>query len=59
VDFTEAGFTGAGEVAGPGGGALQHGHITGALGVTPTMVIRTIRVTPTMVIRTILFPGVR
>jgi|GEM_PF-1496086 hypothetical protein len=53
VDFTDMGFTG-----GPGGGVLQHGHITEAPGVTPTMVIRTIRVTPTMVIRTIRFTGV-
>jgi hypothetical protein len=58
VGFTEAvGFTGGtGQVA---GGALQHGHITGAPGVTPTMVIRTMRVTPTIVVRTIRFPGVR
>ena len=56
MDFTD----GTGQVAGPGrGGALQHGHITGAPGVTPTMVIRTMRVTPTTIVRTIRFPGVR
>ncbi len=59
LDFAEGmGFAEGGEAAGPGGGVLQHGHITEAPGVTPTMVtppmvIRTIRVTPPMVIRTI------
>jgi len=53
MGFTDMGFAG-----GPGGGVLQHGHITGAPGVTPTMVIRTMQVTPTMVIRTIRVTGV-
>ena len=53
VDITDTGITG-----GPGGGgalhgALPHGRITGAPGVTPTtMVIRTPTATPTIGIRT-------
>jgi ABC-type amino acid transport system permease subunit len=60
MDFTEGtGITVAmvadgmvttdGEGGVPGGGALQHGHITGVPRVTPTMVMR---VTPTIVVRT-------
>jgi hypothetical protein len=55
TDFTE----GLGFAGDPGGGGVvQHGHITGAPGVTRTMVIRTMRVTPTMVISTIRVTGV-
>lgn len=60
MDFAEGmGFTDMGFTGGPGGGVLlQHGHITGAPGVTPTMVIRTIRVTHTIAIRTMRVTGV-
>ncbi len=54
------GIMGTGFAAGPGGGAPRHGHITGAPGVTPIMVMRTMRVTPIIIGRhTMLFSGVR
>ena len=43
MDLTAMCFTGVGSTGDPGGGALEHGHITGAPGVTPAMV------TPAMV----------
>ena len=60
VDTGSAG--GMGSAGDPGGGGvLEHGHITRAPGVTPTMVIHTMRVTrvtPTIAIRTIRVTGV-
>jgi hypothetical protein len=58
MDFMEA----MDFVQAAGGGALLHGHITGAVTLTmatPIMVLHTMRVTPIMIVQPTLFNGVQ